>query len=165
LANGAQQFVCQLHKSPYAVDYHGIYTVRNPASAHEIHRSPTSPPGHTFETQALDLGSLEKIRAAAKYINDRVANGALEPIRALTLNAAFQDANAESPTPKTYTNDGYEAPFAINSLENFLLVLLILQSIDKGHGQNCDDLKLYARCLFAQKHELLQRRKAQDHVH
>jgi NAD(P)-dependent dehydrogenase (short-subunit alcohol dehydrogenase family) len=70
-----------------------------------------------------------------KDINARVASGALEPIRALVLNAAFQEANAETLVRKSYTKDGYEAAFAINYLANFLFVLMILQSIDKERGR------------------------------
>jgi NAD(P)-dependent dehydrogenase (short-subunit alcohol dehydrogenase family) len=137
-ANGGlgSAFVSQFLKSPYAKDYRGIYTVRNPTTATGLQAVvKQAPEGHAFETLALDLSSLEKIRATAKDINARVANGTLEPIRALVLNAAFQEANGESLVPKTYTNDGYEAAFAINYLANFLFVLLILQSMDKEHGR------------------------------
>jgi hypothetical protein len=73
---------------------------------------------------------LEKNCAAAEDINARVARGTLPPIRALVLNAAWQEANAETLLPKTCTNDGYEATFAIKYLASFLFVLLLLQSID-----------------------------------
>lgn len=112
------------------------YTVRNPATATELQAVVKhAPEGHAFEILALDLSSLETIRATAKDINWRVPNRTIEPIRVLILNAAFQEANGESLVPKTFTNDGFEAAFAINYLANFLFVLLILQSMDKEHGR------------------------------
>ena len=58
-----------------------------------------------------------------------------EPIRALVLNAAWQDANPETMKPRRFTKEAYEGNFGINYLANFLLVLLLLQSIDKKHGR------------------------------
>lgn len=137
-ANGGlgSGFVAQLLKSPYAKDYNGIYTVRNPNTAHELQTATQkAPESHTFEILPLDLISLNAVRAAATDINARVASGALPPLRALILNAAFQEANASTLSAQTYTHDGYEATFGVNYLANFLFVLLLLQSMDREHGR------------------------------
>jgi hypothetical protein len=77
--------------------------VYNPASANEPQAAlKQAPEGHALETPALDLSSLEKILDAANDINTRVANGTLAPIRALVLNTAWQEANAESLAPRSY---------------------------------------------------------------
>lgn len=73
---------------------------------------------------------MESIRtAAAAAINKRVSEGSLPPIRALVLNAGVQEVKLN------FTSDGIEQTFAINYLHNFLLVLLLLQSMYKEHGR------------------------------
>ena len=83
----------------------------------------------------LDLSSLASVRALAQDINTRIANGTLEPIRAVILNAGWQETHAGVLEPQTFTNDGLEANFQVNYLSNFLLVLLLLQSMDKKFGR------------------------------
>ena len=46
------------------------------------------------------------------------------------LNAAVQDGAGQK-----FTGDGFESHFGVNYLANFLLVLLLLQSMDKEHGR------------------------------
>lgn len=137
-ANGGlgSAFVSKLIKSPYGREYQGIYTVRNPSTAHDLQAVlKEAPATHIHETLALNLGSLKDVRAAAEDINTRVANGSLGPIRALILNAAFQEANPQMLAPQTFTDEGFEAAFGINYLANFLFVLLLLKSMDKEHGR------------------------------
>jgi NAD(P)-dependent dehydrogenase (short-subunit alcohol dehydrogenase family) len=88
----------------------------------------TSPP-HDYEIAPLDMSTLESTRTAAAAINKRVSEGSLPPIRALVLNAGISDAKLN------FSTDGLEKVFAINYLHNFLLVLLLLQSMDKEHGR------------------------------
>src|SRR5947209_1674379 len=52
------------------------------------------------------------------------------PLRALILNAAFQEA-----TTQTLTEDKRDMTFAVNYLANFLLVLLLLRSMDEEYGR------------------------------
>jgi NAD(P)-dependent dehydrogenase (short-subunit alcohol dehydrogenase family) len=47
-----------------------------------------------------------------------------------SANRLIQDTHGQD-----FTNDGIEHTFAINYLHNFLLVLLLLQSMDKEHGR------------------------------
>lgn len=141
-ANGGlgRGFITALSRSPYAKDHRGIYLDRDDAAAQELDtfiKTKVQPKGnnHQWETSALDLGSLAKIRAFAASINARVAEGSLEPIRALVLVAGYLDVAPEASKPRRFTEDGHEAVWGINYLANFLLVLLLLQSMDKEHGR------------------------------
>jgi NAD(P)-dependent dehydrogenase (short-subunit alcohol dehydrogenase family) len=137
-ANGGlgSGFVSNLINSAYASSYRGIYTVRNPSTANSLKAVlQKAPKTHKSETIPLDLSSLESIRGTAAEINAKVANGTWEPIRALILNGAWQEANEKTLKPQTFAEEGFEAHFAINYLANFLLVLLLLKSIDKEHGR------------------------------
>jgi NAD(P)-dependent dehydrogenase (short-subunit alcohol dehydrogenase family) len=137
-ANGGlgSGFVSNFINSPYASSYRGIYTVRNPATANSLKKVlEKAPQSHQYEIIPFDLSSLESVRATAADINAKVANGTWEPIRALILNGAWQEATTETLRPLTFTKDGFEGHFAINYLANFLFVLLVLQSMDKEHGR------------------------------
>jgi NAD(P)-dependent dehydrogenase (short-subunit alcohol dehydrogenase family) len=137
-ANGGlgTAFVQTLISSPLALEYRGLFTVRNTSGAGNLQQILTKAP-KSFESELLDLdlSSLESIRNLAHDINCRVTTGALEPIRALVLNAAWQECNAETLKPKTMTKDGFEGNFGINYLANFSFVLQILQSMDKKNGR------------------------------
>lgn len=141
-ANGGlgRGYITALSRSPYAKDYRGIYLDRDDAAAKELETfcktnvQPRSP-GHQWETTALDLASLSKIRTFAAGINARVAEGSLQPIRALVLVAGYLDVAPEASKPRRFTEDGHEMVWGINYLANFLLVLLLLQSMDKEHGR------------------------------
>ncbi|KAE9986585.1 hypothetical protein EG328_005194 [Venturia inaequalis] len=132
-ANGgiATGFVSQFLKSPHASQYKGYYTVRDPASASTIRNilESSNASSHEYEIAPLDMSTLESTRKGAAAINKRVAEGTLPPIRALVLNAGVQDSKLD------FTADGIERVFAINYLHQFLLVLLLLQSMDREHGR------------------------------
>ncbi|TVY51697.1 WW domain-containing oxidoreductase, partial [Lachnellula cervina] len=139
-ANGGlgSAFISNLLASPHAPSHHGIYTVRNPTTANTLTTILQSAPtthNHTSDTLPLDLSSLASIRSLAASINSKVADGTYGPIRALVLNGAWQEANAGTLTPQTFTGDGYEGHFGVNYLANFLLVLLLLRSMDPEHGR------------------------------
>lgn len=74
-------------------EYHGLYTVRSSASGAQLSTllAPEGKHAHTHEVLTLDLTSQRSIRDAAASINTRVAAGEIAPIRALVLNAGFQD--------------------------------------------------------------------------
>ena len=63
-------------------------------------------------------------------IQARVSAGEIPPIRALILNAGFQDFGKQS-----WTDDGLDTTFAANYLGHWLLTLLLLTSIDKEAGR------------------------------
>ncbi|KAK7943734.1 short chain dehydrogenase domain-containing protein [Apiospora aurea] len=116
-----------------AANYHGLYTVRNPQRAAAVqqvlqkHHAGTG--GHSCDLVPLDLGSLASVRATAADVNRRVAAGTLPPLRALVLNAGWQEY-----TTQTWTADGFDQAFQINYLSHFLLTLLLLGSMDRQHG-------------------------------
>jgi NAD(P)-dependent dehydrogenase (short-subunit alcohol dehydrogenase family) len=137
-ANGGlgSAFVANLLKAPQGTDHRGIYTVHNPSTANELKAVLSrGPKTHEHEILPLDLSSLESVRNLARDINARVADGTLAPIRALILNAGWQEAGPETLKPRTFTTEGYEANFGVNYLSNFLLSLLLLQSMDKTNGR------------------------------
>ncbi|KAF2815332.1 NAD(P)-binding protein [Mytilinidion resinicola] len=132
-ANGGlgSAFASQFLASPEASLYTGLFGVRNPATATTLQSILSkSPNGKQHEAVALDISTLASVRAGAKAINDRVSAGALPPIRALILNAAIQHTGGQ-----TFTSEGLEETFAVNYLSNFLLILLLLQSMDKESGR------------------------------
>lgn len=133
-ANGgiATGFLAQFFKSPYTSTIKGLYTVRNDSKAETLRTniSHQAPPGHDYEITTLDFSSLQHVRTVANNIKDRVAKGDLPPIRALVLNAGIQETRQQD-----FTIDGIEHTFAVNYLYNFLLVLLLLGSMDKEHGR------------------------------
>lgn len=141
-ANGGlgRGYITALSRTPYAKDYRGIYLDRDDAAAQDLDafiKAKVQPKSHSlrWETAALDLGSLAKIRAFAAGINARVAEGTLEPIRALVLVAGYLDVAPEATKPRRFTEDGHEMVWGINYLANFLLVLHLLKSMDKEHGR------------------------------
>lgn len=132
-ANGgiATGFLTQFLKSPNAHSTRGYYTVRDPSTAETLRTTLRThkPPNHSYEIAKLDMSSLKSVREGAKEINTAVASGSLPPIRALVLNAGVQQCELD------FTDDGIERTFAINYLHQFLLVLLLLQSMDQKHGR------------------------------
>ncbi|ORY56839.1 uncharacterized protein BCR38DRAFT_469260 [Pseudomassariella vexata] len=110
-----------LHQPDIAQNYYGVYTVRKPETATAVTK---------LLTAGLDLAKLDNVRKAADDINQRVSDGKLPPIRALIMNAGYQEHTTQS-----FTNDGFDMTFQSNYLSHFLLALLLLQSMDKKHGR------------------------------
>jgi len=137
-ANGGlgSAFVTAFLKSPQSATHHALYTVRSPSTVPDLQAILKSAPStHTYDILPLDLSSLESVRTLAEDVNSKVAKGELGPIKSLVLNAGWQDANAETLKPRIFTKEGYEGHFGINYLANFLLVLLLLQSVNKEEGR------------------------------
>lgn len=121
----------EITRSSYGITHKTLYVVRDPAKAdHLTAILKHAPKDHRYEILPLDLSSLESVRSLAADINKRVANGSLPPLSAVILNAGIQDVSA-----KNFTKDGMERTFGVNYLSNFLLVLLLLESMDKQHGR------------------------------
>lgn len=132
-ANGGlgSAIVDQIVRDPtLAANYHGLYTIRNPQRATAVQRVLQGAGGHSHDLVPLDLGSLASVRAAAAGVNQRVAAGTLPPIRALVLNAGWQEY-----TTQTWTADGFDQAFQANYLSHFLLTLLLLASLDRERGR------------------------------
>jgi len=124
-------FVAQLLKSPYATTHTSVYAVRDPAKATALRSVlKNAPQAHKHVVLPLDLCSLDNVRAFAKDINARVAAGSLPPIQAMALVAGAKDTSSQK-----FSKDRFERTFAVNYLANFLLTLLLLQSMDKAKGR------------------------------
>jgi len=132
-ANGGlgSAIVKEVLRSQELAKLHGIYTVRNIDTATTLNACLAQASlTHQHDVIALDLSKLANVRAVAATINQRVAEGSLPRIRALILNAAFQEH-----TTQTFTADGYDMSFQCNYLSHWLLALLLLQSIDRRSGR------------------------------
>ncbi|KAI1826880.1 NAD(P)-binding protein [Xylaria intraflava] len=118
--------------SSLATAYHGIYTLRDPGRAATMKNvlQKADSVGHKYDIVPLELSRLASARKAAEDVNKRVAEGSIPPIRALILNAAWQEY-----TTHTMTDDGFDMTFQANHLSHFLLTLLLLKSMDKKNGR------------------------------
>ena len=123
--------VSQFLASPESGSYKGLFGVRDASKADQLKQlvnEASNPSEH--EVVSIDLSALQSVRAAAKDINERVKAGTLPPIRGLVLNAAIQFTDGQK-----FNADGWETTFAVNYAANFLLVLLLLPSMDKDMGR------------------------------
>lgn len=78
----------------------------------------------------MDLTRLDSVRETAATINERVKSGAIPPIRALVLNAAYLEFEQQ-----TWTDDGFDTAFAAAYLGHWLLTMMLLESLDRDHGR------------------------------
>ncbi|KAI1108438.1 hypothetical protein F5Y14DRAFT_457045 [Nemania sp. NC0429] len=134
-ANGGlgSAIVQRIVSSPaLAKNYYGLYTVRSTerADAAKGVLKKAEAAGHAYDLVPLDLSSLASTRKVAEDINRRVAEGSVPPIRALVLNAAWQEY-----TTQTMSGDGFDMTFQATHLSHFLLALLLLKSLDKKSGR------------------------------
>ncbi|KAK8106958.1 Short-chain dehydrogenase [Apiospora kogelbergensis] len=95
-------------------------------------RPPPSPSGGqiTHEQISLDLSRLSNVREVAAAVNARVQSGTIPPIRALILNADFEEFDTQ-----TWNEDGLDMSFVVNYLGHWLLTLLLLTSMDREDGR------------------------------
>ena len=104
-----------------------LFPVRNPADPScQLLAQRVGTPMQRGAVVALDLSSLASIRSFAEDINMQVASKAIPRIRTLFLNAATLPWNG-----MPFGKDGYELTFSVNYLASFLLVLLLLESMDR----------------------------------
>jgi len=130
-ANGGigSAIVSRIFTSPDLASYYGIYTVRDPSSS-SLQFPSTNILAHSHDTISLELSNLTSVQKAAATINARVAAGEIPSIRALILNAGYQELDGQRTT-----DDGFALTFAANYLGHWLLVLLLLQSMDREMGR------------------------------
>lgn len=104
-ANGALgvAIVGHITKRPeLASNYVGVYTVRKAASATQLKKTlGRMPASHKHQAVDMDLGSIANVRKAAEDINRQVAEGQLPPIRALILNAGYQEHDTMVSAPES----------------------------------------------------------------
>ncbi|TGO52385.1 hypothetical protein BCON_0142g00110 [Botryotinia convoluta] len=111
--------------------YNAIFTVRNTENSNtQPLRDILVDCSKQYTIKSLELEKLNNIRSFAANVNHLVASGYYRPIRALVLNARYM-----SRLGQRITEDGYEKHFQVNYLANFLLVLLLLQSMDRENGR------------------------------
>ncbi|KAK8112569.1 short chain dehydrogenase domain-containing protein [Apiospora sp. TS-2023a] len=115
--------VKQLADSKFA-SFHAVYTVR------DVNRAPELVPDAAHDVVSLDLTDLDNVRQVAEKINARVSAGKIPPIRALILNAGFQDFGKQS-----WTKQGLDTTFAANYLGHWLLTLFLLKNMDAIAGR------------------------------
>lgn len=115
---------------PELAAYHGVYTVRDVATATSLQLALKASKFHPHDIQPLDLSKLSSVREAAATINAKVSAGKIPRIRALILNAGYRE-----PQGQTWTESGLDIAFTSNYLGHWLLVLLLLQSMDWELGR------------------------------
>ncbi|KRM54483.1 SDR family NAD(P)-dependent oxidoreductase [Lacticaseibacillus sharpeae] len=79
---------------------------------------------HNIVIRPLDLGSLQSVRDFARDFK----NENFPPLYGLVCNAGL------NPTNLSYTKEGFETTFGVNYLGHFLLVNLLLSSVEE-HGR------------------------------
>ncbi|KAG8162665.1 hypothetical protein KVR01_007143 [Diaporthe batatas] len=109
---------------------HGIYTVRDAKTSTSLHSALQASQSHSHEILSLDLSNLSNVRQVAATVNAKVANGEIPRIKALILNAAYREHQGQ-----TRTESGLDIAFASNYLGHWLLVLLLLESMDQESGR------------------------------
>ncbi|KAI1078939.1 putative short-chain dehydrogenase [Whalleya microplaca] len=136
-ANGGlgSAIVSRIVSSPELASYHGIFTVRNAGSATALHAAlkpslSAFSASHSHEEISLDLSRLGRVREVASTINARVEEGTIPTIRAIILNAGYEEFGKQ-----TWTQDGLDTSFVVNYLGHWLLTLLLLQSMDRGKAR------------------------------
>lgn len=119
-------------KSPQAKLYHTIYIIHPSAPGNlEENLQTYAPSGHAYEIVPLDLSKMSEIRLAAMEFNRRIEKGELGKIKILMLIAGAMFLDSKTKDGVSFTEDGIESHIAVNYLSNYLLILLLLQSLDK----------------------------------
>lgn len=119
------------HSKDGNLDYHCVYTVRQEANSPNLANALNdAKEGYTYDVASLDLSSLAAVRQFAQSINAKIAAGELGPIRALILNAGYQEH-----TSQHFSDDGFAMSFQCNYLSHWLLTLTLLQNLDPDHGR------------------------------
>lgn len=131
-ANGTigNAIISRILASQELSSYHSVFTVRDASSYVVPHQSANATAQIAYDTVSLDLGNLASVRAAAATINAKVAAGEIPPIRAFILNAAYHEMDAQR-----FTDDGFCLVFMSTYLGNWLLILLLLRSMDRDMGR------------------------------
>ncbi|KAI1458910.1 putative short-chain dehydrogenase [Annulohypoxylon moriforme] len=123
--------VSKIISTPELAGHHGIYAVRDATAATALKsvlkKAPTT---HTYDIISLDLSKLANVREVVDHINARIANHEIPPIRALILNAGYNDLGHES-----LTEEGFETSFVANYLGHWLLTLKLLRSMNAEDGR------------------------------
>lgn len=115
---------------PELAAYHGLYMVRDATSAPVLGSVLVNSSSHPHDVLSMDLTNFDSVQRTAEKIKRRISSGEIPPIRALIVNAGFQDFGKQ-----TWTEDGFDTTFAANYLGHWLLVFLLLGSMDRKYGR------------------------------
>ena len=117
-------------------DTTALLTVRNASSSDQhtarmqsiVQADPHPTP--RIHVEPLDLRSFANVRTYAVEVSKRVKHGDIPPISAIVCNAFV----ASMTEPHTLSDDGIELGFQVNYLSQLLLVLLLVDCLDKTNG-------------------------------
>ncbi|PWY71357.1 short chain dehydrogenase/reductase SDR [Aspergillus eucalypticola CBS 122712] len=131
LALGSIQALLSLHPQKAIIG-----TVRNTSPEHDSNTAKllnlvSGYPKANFHLEALDLGNLASVRSFADQLADNITPKKLPPISAIICNAATFSFEAG----QVFTTDGYEATFQVCHLSHYLLILKLLDSMNKASGR------------------------------
>jgi NAD(P)-dependent dehydrogenase (short-subunit alcohol dehydrogenase family) len=123
-------------KSPQAKSHHTIYII-HPTAPGNLQQTLDryAPKEHKYEIIPLDLSKQEDIRSMGKGLNERIAAGELRRIQLLLLIAGAMFLSPSTKDGISWTEGEIESTFAVNYLANFLLVLLLLRSMDDSFAR------------------------------
>ena len=110
--------------------HYGLYVVKDATTATALRGALAGHPEHVHDVLEMDLTRMGSVRRAAETINTRVAAGEIPTIRALILNAGYQNLSTQVEGP-----EGLDPTFTVNYLGHWLFVLLLLKSMDKEFGR------------------------------
>lgn len=123
--------VSRLVSTPDLQSYHGIFTVRDTRSASTLHAALGSASSSVSHEQvSLDLSRLGGVREVAAAINARVQAGTIPRISAIILNAGLEEYDTQK-----WNEDGLDLTFVVNFLSQWLLTVMLLQSMDRETGR------------------------------
>lgn len=116
----------QVTSRPELAKYYGLYLVRDETCASPLHQVLAGSPTFQRQILSMDLTQMDSIRQTAERINSDVSAGTIPPIQVLILNAGYQNLSKQ-----TWGSDGLDPTFTVNYLGHWLLVLLLLKSLDR----------------------------------
>lgn len=117
-------FECVKHLAAQGIDI--VLAGRNLARVEEAATAIRSSSGVNVTTVEMDTSSLRSTRQAAAQCLRLIQSGEIDRFQAIICNAGATFSGEPS-----YTEDGYEVTFATNYLGHFLLVQLLLDSIEE----------------------------------
>ncbi|BCS25201.1 uncharacterized protein APUU_41645S [Aspergillus puulaauensis] len=113
-----------------------IATVRNPSPETDQNTAKlveliAKYPKANAKVEGLDLGSLAVVRSLADNLAARISSKELPPISAIVCNAFTWSLESG----QKFTSDGFEATFQVSHLAHYLLVLKLLDRMDRISGR------------------------------
>lgn len=126
--HGGIGFECVRQLAAQGIDL--VLAGRNPERLGQAAASIRAGTGVKVATVEMDVSSLISIRKVAAQCRRMIESGSISRLQAILCNAG-----ATFRGDPTYTRDGYELTFATNYLGHFLLIQLLLDSLEEdGRG-------------------------------